>query len=63
VRTQASLFVQDNGDDAVLIDAAAPDGSSARVTVAATWHPPVITLFVPRGVTLRATATSRTALE
>ncbi len=40
-----------------------PDGVSARVTVAATWHPPVLTLFVPDGVALRATATSRTALR
>jgi len=63
VREQASLFVRDNGEDATLVAAAAPDGTSARVTVAATWHPPVITLFVPRGVDLRATATSRTALE
>lgn len=55
--------MQDNGDDSVLVDAVTPDGSSARVTVAATWHPPVITIFVPGGVTLRATATSRTALE
>lgn len=63
VREQAALFVRDNGADATLVAAAAPDGTSARVTVAATWHPPVITLFVPRGVDLRATATSRTALD
>ncbi|HKT57373.1 MAG TPA: hypothetical protein VJR25_11435 [Microbacterium sp.] len=63
VHRQAALFVRDNGDDEILVAAVVPDGSSARVTVAETWHPPVITLFVPRGVDLRATATSRTALD
>jgi len=27
------------------------------------WRPPISTLFVPEGITLQATATSRTALE
>ncbi|KHK97400.1 hypothetical protein LK09_11525 [Microbacterium mangrovi] len=63
VRRAASLFVHDNGGGAALVSGTAPDSTSARVTVASTWHPPVITLFVPQGVTLRATATSRTALE
>lgn len=48
---------------ATLVSAATPDGVSARVTVEAVWHPPVLTLFVPEGWTLRATATSRTALR
>jgi len=63
VQHQASLFVRDNGDGATLASATAPDGASARVTVASAWHPPVITLFVPQGVALHATATSRTALR
>jgi hypothetical protein len=33
------------------------------VTVAGAWHPPVITLFVPDGLPLEATATSRNALR
>ena len=45
------------------LDAGTPDGVSARVTVADTWRPPIITLFVPDGVALEATATSRTALR
>lgn len=45
-----------------LVAAGTPDGVSARVTVATTWHPPVLTLFVPEGVRLEATATSRNAL-
>ena len=63
VRNQAQLMVDEIGADAVLIAAEAPDGLSARVTVAGAWHPPVITLFVPDGVALQATATSRTALR
>ncbi|WP_345803014.1 pilus assembly protein TadG-related protein [Microbacterium sp. AZCO] len=46
-----------------LVSADTPDGVSARVTVAGTWHPPVLTLFVPDGLALQATATSRTALR
>ncbi len=48
---------------ATLVAASTPDGVSARVTVEAVWHPPVLTLFVPDGWTLQSTATSRTALR
>lgn len=60
---QASAIVAETGTDAVLVDAYTPDGLSARVTVATTWRPPVIALFVPEGVALASTATSRTALR
>lgn len=63
VRRHAELMVAEVGRDAVLVSAETPDGVSARVTVAGTWHPPVVTLFVPDGVALEATATSRTALR
>ena len=63
VRAQAEIMVAEVGGGAVLVSAAAPDGVSARVTVADSWHPPVLTLFVPDGVALEATATSRTALR
>ncbi|MFG6491613.1 pilus assembly protein TadG-related protein [Microbacterium sp. P03] len=63
VRAQAESLVTDVGNGAALLSATTPDGLSARVTVAAVWHPPVITLFVPDGVPLQATATSRTALR
>lgn len=49
--------------EAVLVAATTPDGVSARVTVATTWHPPIATFLVPAGVPLEATATSRTALR
>lgn len=49
-------------DTATLVAASTPDGVSARVTVEAVWHPPVLTLFVPEGWVLQSTATSRTAV-
>jgi hypothetical protein len=43
-----------------LDEATTPDGKSARVTVSAIWRPPVVTLFVPDGMRIDATAVSRT---
>ncbi|MFE7845203.1 pilus assembly protein TadG-related protein [Microbacterium sp. NPDC057407] len=63
VRDQAAAIVAVAGGDTRVVSASAPDGVSSRVTVAASWHPPVLTLFVPDGVALEATATSRTALR
>lgn len=40
--------------------ASTPDGRSAEVTVSAIWRPPVVTLFVPEGLRIDATAVSRT---
>jgi hypothetical protein len=63
VREQADALIGQVGADATVIDAATPDGVSARVTLAGTWRPPIAALFVPDGVSLQATATSRTALR
>jgi uncharacterized membrane protein len=63
VREQASAIVEAADEGYRLIDATTPDGRSARVTVAGTWHPPVLAVFVPDGVELRAVATTRTALR
>lgn len=63
VAEQAMPFVREAGFEATVIDAGTPDGVSARVTVGALWHPPLLSPFVPDGVTLQATATSRTALR
>ncbi|WP_127818770.1 pilus assembly protein TadG-related protein [Microbacterium sp. CPCC 204701] len=63
VRAQAELMVAQIGGEATLVSAETPDGVSARVTVAGAWHPPVVTIFVPDGIALEATATSRTALR
>ena len=47
--------------EALSLDSATtPDGRSAEVTVSAVWRPPVITLFVPEGLRVEATAVSRT---
>jgi len=62
VRAQAEDIVGVH-PSAVLVDAGTPDGVSARVTVASVWRPPVLTVFVPDGIGLEATATSRTALR
>lgn len=63
VREQVAALVAALPGDAELIAASTPDGVSARVTVAATWRPPLFSPFVPEGVELESTATSRTALE
>jgi uncharacterized membrane protein len=63
VREQAEALIGDVGQDAVVLSAGTPDGVSARVTVGGTWRPPIVALFVADGVTLEATATSRTALR
>lgn len=60
---QAAALVAQSGEDARLVSASTPDGVSARVTVASRWQPPVFSLFVPDGVDLSATATSRNALR
>jgi hypothetical protein len=43
-----------------LDEATTLDGRSAQVTVSAMWRPPVVTLFVPAGMRIDATAVSRT---
>lgn len=63
VREQAETVVAAAANDVLLVSAAAPEGISARVTVAIDWHPPVASMFVPEGIRLEATGTSRTALR
>jgi hypothetical protein len=63
VHDQAAAVVAAIDSEATLLSASTPDGVSARVTVAAAWHPPLFSPFVPDGVPLEATATSRTALR
>jgi uncharacterized membrane protein len=63
VREQAEALIGEVGRDAVVLEAGSPDGVSARVTVADTWRPPIVAFFVPDGVALEATGTSRTALR
>jgi len=58
---QAAALLDELGE-AELVSASTPDGTSARVTVRLRWRPPVLSLFVPDGVGMDATATTRTAL-
>ncbi|WP_130284219.1 pilus assembly protein TadG-related protein [Microcella alkaliphila] len=46
-----------------LVAARTPDGVSAEVTLEAAWRPPVVTLFVPEGLTIEVTATARSVLQ
>lgn len=63
VEEQAAAIVAAVSTESTLVQADAPDGFTARVTVAAAWHPPLFSLFVPGGVRLESTASSRTALQ
>lgn len=63
VRQAASALLGEVGPGVRLVSAESPDGAASRVTVASTWHPPVLTMFVPQGWELHATATSRTAFR
>ncbi|MFT4028705.1 MAG: pilus assembly protein TadG-related protein [Protaetiibacter sp.] len=46
-------------ENLTVVRAGTADGLSATVTVSSTWHPPVVTVFVPDGLRLEATATAR----
>jgi hypothetical protein len=50
----------DRFESLTLDEATTVDGRSARVTVSAVWRPPVVTLLVPEGLRIDATAVSRT---
>lgn len=62
VTEQAEAIVRAVGSVSI-VDASTPDGVSARVTVTARWRPPVTSLFVPEGVVIESTATSRTGFD
>lgn len=63
VREQADAVVAAVAQEARITYAGTPDGVSARVTVSMVWHPPMLSPFVPEGVPLESTATTRTALR
>lgn len=63
VEEQASALLGEVSGEAALVTAGTRDGVSARVTVAVEWHPPLLSSFVPDGVHLESTATSRTVLR
>ena len=63
VRDAVSEFVSTpmvDGFDALAVRRAdTADGRSATVTLAARWHPPVVSLFVPGGVEIEVTSNAR----
>ena len=63
MRRRWQALVDEVGEGAVLISAGTADGVSAQVTVRDRWHAPLLSLFVPDGVVLEASATARTALR
>jgi uncharacterized membrane protein len=63
VREQAEAVLLASPVEAELVDAASPDGVSARVAIAADWRPFVLGLPIPAVVSLDSVATSRTALR
>lgn len=46
-------------DGLVVERATTVDGESATVTISAVWHPPMVTVFVPDGLRIDATAVAR----
>ena len=47
----------------VLVAATSPDGRSAVVTLASSWSPPLMSLFVPGGVPIEVTTTARSVFR
>lgn len=63
VQEQATEMISLTSAAVRIVSATAPEGVSARVSIAAPWHPPLLSLFLPEGVELEATGTSRTAVR
>lgn len=57
------LAERPGGRPVTVVSAASPDGRSAEVTLASTWTPPLISLFVPGGVPLEVTSTARSVFR
>jgi hypothetical protein len=66
VATAVAGFLADEPTDGLhdlhLDHAVTPDGRSARVTLSATWIPPVASLLAPDGVRIDVTSTARSVL-
>lgn len=45
-----------------VVSAVTNDGRSATVSLQKTWHPPVVSIFMPEGMVIDVTATARTVL-
>jgi hypothetical protein len=58
---RATLAAEGPGEltDVEILEAVTPDGRGAEVSLASEWRPPMLTLFVPAGVRIEATASAR----
>ena len=45
-----------------VVSAVTNDGRSATVSLQKTWHPPVVSIFMPEGMVIDVTSTARTVL-
>ncbi|PZR55031.1 hypothetical protein DNL40_01140 [Xylanimonas oleitrophica] len=72
VRASVQRYLVEHGGsagslrDLRVVEASAPDGATARVTLAATSHPPLVRWFTrafDAGIGLSATSTARAALQ
>jgi uncharacterized membrane protein len=66
VRSEAQRYLQiiptKESAGITVASAITKDGRSATVNLQKTWHPPVISIFMPEGMNLDVTATARTVL-
>lgn len=66
VRSETDHFLQliptieSNGIS--VVSAVTNDGRSATVSLQKTWHPPVVSMFMPDGMVIDVTSTARTVL-
>jgi hypothetical protein len=59
LRGDPSGAVSNEFEGLTVVRATSVDGRSATVTLSAIWHPPVVTVFVPDGLRVDATAIAR----
>lgn len=66
VRNEAQRYLQiiplNDSAGITVVSAQTIDGRSATVNLKKTWHPPVISIFMPEGMNLNVTATARSVL-
>ena len=66
VRAETEHYLQmiptSESDGVNVLSAVTKDGRSATVSLSKTWHPPVVSIFMPDGLDLEVSSTARTVL-
>ena len=66
VRSETEHYLQmiptSESDGVNVLSAVTKDGRSATVSLSKTWHPPVVSIFMPDGLNLEVSSTARTVL-